>query len=436
MNFFGLRPFQIIFIAVFVLLALVGLYLFASFSGFGGGTKSIGTVVIWGALPQESVDAGLRALRQTDKGYSNVVYVERPAATMGRDLADAIAAGAGPDLIIVTQEELMGERNKLSVIPYSAISERTFRDSFLPIGELFLATEGMYGIPVTVDPIVLYYNRTMLSTNGIVRPPSTWEAVTGLVPLLTARTPEGTITKSTIALGEYENIDNARAIISLLFLQSGSEISRKTSNGSVQASFAGGASATGIAPAESALNFYTQFANPAKTTYSWNRALRNSRQTFLAGDSAFYLGYASEQPMLAAGNPNLDFDMASVPQPGTSSVRATYARAYAFAIPKASKNADGALASALALIAKERIILIAREAAMAPATRSTLVPADGEIYTPVFYPQALVARGWLSPAPLTTDAIFETMISDITTGRRLTRDALSIAERALNAQLP
>jgi ABC-type glycerol-3-phosphate transport system substrate-binding protein len=184
------------------------------------------------------------------------------------------------------------------------------------------------------------------------------------------------------------------------------------------------------------MNFYTQFANPAKTVYTWNRSLPASRQAFIAGDTALYIGFASERPFLTLANPNLDFDMVPIPQPGVSSEVTTYGTLYAFAIPKASRNPAGAFSAALALSDAEPLLSVARVASMAPARRTLLVPSQQDLFSPVFYPQALVARSWLSPLPVDTDSVFASMISDITSGRRDTADALRTAEQALNATIP
>ena len=152
-----------------------------------------------------------------------------------------------------------------------------------------------------------------------------------------------TVTKSLIALGTYENIENARAILSLLFMQAGYKMSERSESGYRSDLMDVRSGMLGASPAESALNFYTEFANPTKTVYSWNRSLPNNRQAFLAGDVALYLGFASERAGLAEANPNLDFDMATTPNPGTATTRMTYGKAYAFAIPRASKNAQAFL---------------------------------------------------------------------------------------------
>ncbi len=431
----NMRPFQIVILAVFGLAAILGLALFASFQGFGRNASEVGAVTIWGLLPESAFDPALTELKQVHKEYGKVTYTAFEAATFDTQLANALASGTGPDLILINQEHLLTERSRLSVIPYSSITERAFRDSYLPIFDTYLSTEGTYGIPLLVDPLVLYYNPTALSAAGVVQPPSTWEAVTGLTPTLTRITNAQAISRSAIALGTYENVAHARAILSLLFFQAGQPIIEKTQLGLRSTLGESGGDTFGSSAAESALNFYTEFANPTKTIYTWNRSLPDSRQAFTRGDSVFYLGYASERAGIAAANPNLPFDMAMVPQPATASAKTTYGKAYAFALPKASKNASGAYEVAFAMTAKDILPALARGAGMAPGVRSFLTPSTEDLYEPVYYPQALVARAWLSPAPASLDAVFAAMIGNVTSGRMNVKQALDSADQALNAAL-
>lgn len=430
-----LKPFQIVIMVVFGLVALVGLFLFATFKGFNSGVAPVGSVTIWGTLPERSMQDTIVNLRNTHGELQQVTYYEHAEDRFDRELADAIAAGRGPDLIIITQEQLAAEQDKIQLLENAATSARTFRDVYLPEAELFLFGKGAYGIPFVLDPLVLYYNRAHVTAAGAVSPPATWEAVAGLSPALTRMDQAGGIARSGIALGTYENIENARALISLLFMQAGYTITERTTDGTHATLSRQAGRSFGVAPAVSAISYYVQFANPAKTSYTWNRAFPSARQSFLAGETSLYPGFASEQPLISSGNPNLDFDMAPIPQPATTQNRMTYGRLYAFAIPKASQNSQGAYRIAMALTGKDTLPLFARALSMAPAQRALLVPEDGNLFEPVFYPQALIARGWLSPSIEETDSLFATMISSITSGREDASSAVTTLDQALTAAL-
>lgn len=429
-----MKPFQIVLLAVFGILALIGLYVFATFSSTGGGT-SVGKVTIWGVLPAAPIESALTRLGSGNSNYKGVTYVQKNAANLDNELAQAIATGAGPDLVLASQEQLITSQNKFAIVPYASLPKRTFLDSYASIFDLYLTTTGTYGIPLAVDPLVLYYNTNLLQAAGVATPPATWEELPGMVPLLTKQTDAQTIQQSTIAFGGYGNVSNARAILSALLFQAGSSITGIIGGNSLGSTLTQGAVSSQTTLAAAAVRFYTQFADPAKTVYSWNQALPVSEQYFLANTLALYPGFASEATILSAGNPNLRFDVAPFPQTGTGGVKATYGLAYAFALTKTSTNATGAFSVATLLTDATQSPLIAKGYSLTPALISLLKPDPADPYAAVTYPAALTARGWLSPSPATVDAIFAAMITNVTSGRDTISQALIAADQSLTAAL-
>jgi multiple sugar transport system substrate-binding protein len=421
--------------AAFVILAIVGIVVFASFTG-SGNNSSVGTVVIWGTLPEKQVDSVLQKLIVGNQALKAISYVAKQPDSFQSELVDALASGTGPDLVLISQESLVVLANKLMPVPYSSFSQRSFNDAFLKEGQLFEGPGGVYGFPLVVDPLVLYYNRGILSGSGIAQPPTTWEALTGLVPEVVQTGSGQNISRSLIALGTYDNVDHARAILSALFLQAGVPIASRDAQGTVKASLGEGATSIGsVSPGEAVVRYYTQFTDPSKVSYTWNASLTHSRQAFLAGDLALYLGLASDAGYLKQANPNLDFDVAPLPQPANAAGKVTYADVYALAVTKSSKNAAGAYNAAVTLASADAMQGFADATGLAPAGLSLLAKAPADPFSAVFYKQALIGSGWLSPAPATTDQIFSAMISGVITGRVSLTQAVSAAERALGAAL-
>ena len=421
---------------VFGIGALVGLFVFATYTSNGGGKNAIGTVVIWGTLPNADVQTALTTLGQTDTALKNISYVQKDPATLTSDLATAIATGGAPDLVLASQEELQSLTKFITPIPLKTLSERTFTDTFVEEGGLFLAPggAGYYGVPFLIDPLVLFANRTILSSDGIAKPPATWEMLTGLVPNVALLTPSRQVTRGLIALGAYDNVHDARGILSALFLQTGVPMSAYSSDGVLAANL-GSVSSSGPAPGEAVLGFYTQFTDPSKISYTWNVSLPDSEQAFQNGDLALYLGYASEARYLAVANPNLDFDTAPLPQPATANVKSTYGLVYAFMIPHGAKNAAGAYQAALLLASPAEQSAAATATGLAPVSLQVLTTAPADPVAAVAYSEALYARGWLSPAPADVDSAFSGMIGNVISGRLNIQTALTGAEQSLTALL-
>ena len=423
--------FQGILFGIFGVAALIGLFVFATHTGNPSGDNTVGKVVIWGTLPRVDMQAVLTAVGQTETTMKDVSYVEKNPATLASDLATAIATGGSPDLVLASQEELHALSKFITPIPSSTLPARTFTNAFIGGGQIFTAPNGSgyWGIPFLVDPLALFWNRSILASNGIAKPPATWEALTGLVPKVAVLTPSRQIERGLIALGTYNNVQNARGILSALFLQTGVPVSGYAASGALVAAL--GAATTG----QAALGFYTQFADPSKVSYTWNASLRDSRSTFLAGDTALYLGYVSESRSLRTGNPNLDVDVMPLPQPGTAQVKTTYGRIYAFMIPRGTRNGAGAYQAAVLLTGADAQSAAATLTGLAPVVLNVLTDVPADPVGAVAYTEALYARGWLSPLSADTDAVFSGMINDVISGRSNLETALANAERSLSALL-
>jgi ABC-type glycerol-3-phosphate transport system substrate-binding protein len=342
-----------------------------------------------------------------------------------------LATGTGPDLIILPLDKFWQNRNKLAPIPYSSISQRTFQNTFIEEGELYFSPDGVYGLPVTVDPLVLYYNRDLLSKAGIASPISFWDEIYTASLKLTEKDGAGNIKKSTIALGEATNIPNYKGILSLLMLQAGTPITQMI-NQELNASIAGSFNQA-VAPADAALDFYTQFSNPSKTYYSWNRSMLPANTNFASGDSAYYIGYASELRTLRSKNPTLNIGVAKVPQSRSSGNVLTFAQMRAISISRGTSNPVPALNAALKFVANDFETTISQRLLLPSPRRDILSLGTQDAVLSVFYDSALISKGWIDPESVSSSQIFREMIESVTSGRARTYEATSAANNELNA---
>jgi ABC-type glycerol-3-phosphate transport system substrate-binding protein len=425
-----LKPFQIATLIIFAIAGMIGLFVFATYSS-SNRNQGVGDVEIWGSLPQTAVDAVLSELRENDS-YAGVSYRSFDAGSFDAAFTEALAEGRGPDLIFLSQEDIVTQRNRVLTIPFSRISERAFRDTFIEEGELFLTGNGILALPAVVDPLVMYWNRNLFSAAAIARPPQYWDEFYTLAPKLTVRDTSGNVTRSAVALGESHNIAHAKDILSAVVMQGGNAIVSSDSGG-YRVTFESGA-------AEAALLFFTEFANPGKSVYSWNRALPLSRDAFLGGDLAVYFGYASELFGIRAANPNLNFDVASFPvarpSENTSYRAATFGTLHALSVARGSDNIEGALSVAQVLSGPDGSNVLSRSLSIPPARRDLLASEGADAVAELFRSAALLSRGWLDPAPAQSDAVFADMIESVTTGRARVSEAVKNAHGALRALLP
>lgn len=429
----NIRPFQVILLASFGLLAIIALVFLSAFqSGKNAEERAYGeSVVIWGVLPKDKVQETFYDIARVDKAFDVVEYRQFSESTFNSELVNAIAEGRSPDLVILKSDNLVNLRAKILPIPYSAISIRDFRDTYVDGAEIFTLAEGTYGIPFAVNPMVMYWNRDLFSSNALAQVPATWESVVAqIVPRLTVRDSAKNILQSAVSFGEYRNVTYAKNMLMLLTIQSGSKL--VTQNGSeYKVNINQSVTEGGRAPLESVVQFYTDFSNVNSPLYSWNRSISSDTEAFLAGKLGLYFAPGTEYTDIARKNPNLNFDVAMVPQGSSATALRTYGDFYAFSIPKASKNAQGAYAVAKLLSSPQYVQGLTQSLGLAPARRDLITQGDDTLYRKVILESALIARAWLDPESEKSDGIFMQMIEDVVSNRARVSDAVSDAVNRL-----
>lgn len=428
-----IRPFEIALIGFFAIAAIAGLFFLSTYkSPAEKESKQFGdSVEIWGTLEQKQIEDILFEQSRLNKSFEVVTYKEIDPRNFDRDLLNAIADGKSPDLVIMPHTLLVSYRSKLQMIPFETINERQFRDAYIDGADIFMRTDGIYGIPFAVDPLVMYWNRDIFSGGGLSLPPKTWETLMNeTVPAITRIDDERIITQSTIAFGEYANVENAKEILSMLFLQSGSSLIDEEA-GVYSVTLNKNSQDASLTPGDAVLPFYTQFATPKSKLYSWNRSMDSDRSAFLRGALALYFGKASERVRIEQENPNLNFDIAPVPQDVGVTVQRDYGDFYAFTIPRASKNMQGAYAVALALGNAETATAISKAYNFAPVRRELFTGNTGDSFTDIVYQSALIAHGWLDPEPNESEDIFKDMIERARAGQTRIRSIMLDAVEGL-----
>ena len=424
----NLSVFQVMILATFSALAIAGLLIFALVVGGAGGT-GVGPVVIWGTQDAGAFSVVIRQAAENESKLAQVSYVQKDPVTYQNELTEALASGKGPDLFLLRQDHAVKDRGKVYPIPYRLLSRSDFEDIFVEGANPYLAEEGIIGMPLFVDPLIMYWNKDLLESAGFSQPPAYWDEFANIAQKSVKRDASGAITKAAVAFGEYQNVDNAKDIISLLILQAGGSITERDSTGRLDPTLAARTAGPQQA-AESALRFYTEFADPSKLHYSWNRAFSSSRAAFLAGDLAIYFGYASEASGLGRANPNLNFAAAPVPQVRSADARKNVARVYALAVSRASKNPQGAMtvATIMADASLSRGLTVALGV---PAARRDILSESGDDKNVLFDREAIIARSWIDPDPERTSGIFRAMIESVTSGSARLAEAISRANQEI-----
>jgi ABC-type glycerol-3-phosphate transport system substrate-binding protein len=430
-----LRPFELGLVVVFALLFVVALIILKIYPGGDPPPEEvIGSVAIWGTLPQAVLNQVIEDEAKVNKAYENVTYRYISPEQFDDSLLNALADGNGPDLVLLSHEKLVEMRRRIQPISFDSFAIRDIRDTYIDGAEIFALNDGLYGYPIAVDPLMMYWNRNILSTEGLLKPPATWEdLVNNVFPKLIKRDFDRTINRGVVAMGEYQNVRNAFGVISTLMIQGGSQAVVIDERGLYQVRLQVSNGGTGD-PLKSAADFYTRFSKPSNTLYSWNRSFEEDRKEFISENLSLYFGYGSEGPLMEKQNPNLNFDIAEVPQGASDTVRRTYGRFYALSLLNSTKNRTGAI-NVLSNFGSARIAKqIALGSSMVPALRSLVGEGSNDTYGRVTYQSASIARGWLSPNLKAADLIFSKMTEDINENRRDVSSASSDASANLTRE--
>lgn len=422
--------FQLLIIIIFIAGIIFGVLVFSGAIPIGSGSKAASTVVIWGTTRSIVMSPLLEEFNDVNKDFI-VKYEEKSSETFDQSLLEALASGTGPDMFFLPDNLAFHYYNKIFTVPYSSYPLATFKNTFAGAGEVFLTPTGVLAFPMTIDPLIMYYNRSTLDSNAIVYPPTTWDELSTLTPVITKKDTSNKIIKSAVALGHFSNIVHAKDIITALFMQAGNPIIALKDGAprSFLGTFGGKYDLGAI------LKFYIDFADPVSPVYSWNKSFSNSTDAFSSEDLAFYFGFSSELQSLVNRNPNQNFFVAPLPQIKGESSKVTAARVTGLAISAFSKNSANAFTVASLMVTGDFASKFAFTQGLPPARRDLLLIKPTDAYSPTFYDSALYAKAWLDPSPSNTDNIFRTMVESALSNNRSTGDAIKDASSKLDLLL-
>jgi len=422
--------FQTILVAIFLSFAVFAVLIFSGAIKIGSrsGTDTLaGKVVIWGTFPPSAFSSALESVNSNNDGLS-VSYAKKDSSTYQQDLIEAFANGQAPDLFVITPDMISRNDNFIYKIPYSSYPQKIFTESYIEGADIYMDGQNVLGFPIIVDPMVLYYNKDLITNEGVVYPPKSWDELFTLNGSLTKRDNAGKISQSMIALGQYDNVTNAKDILATLLIQNNNLIVKRDVDLGYVSTLNDNSKNTAVSPIESVLKFFVEFSNPSNTAYSWNRSLPSSIDMFTGGKTAFYLGRASELFNIQSTNPNLSFDVTQIPQIKNGATKRTYGEIYAIAINKKSSNLTSAFGVASALSKGKDAENLSIASSLPPASRALLAVRPESPYLFTFFNSALISRSWLDPDKNKSDLIFKELVENILSNNLSMRDAIGKAQ--------
>lgn len=418
---------QIVLIGGAVFLTLVVVLIFTGIiPGLKDGSQESANLKLWGFDDPRVWDQILRAHKEENPKI-NVNYQKKTLENFESDILNAIASGNSPDVFILPSEYLKKFKDKISPAPPLLITEREIEQQFVSAASQFLTEKKeVFGIPLYADPLVLYWNKDLFNRGGIPLQPITWDEFLSISQKLTKKDAAENIITSGAALGRAKNIKNAPTILTALFLQSGEKIIDEKEEVVLGELIRVGE--VSLRPSESALRFFSEFADSGKAAHSWVSSLPEAQDLFLQGKLGMYIGFSSEYEKMKNQNPHISIGVAHLPVLDGGK-RVTVGSLFAPAVPLASHNYMSSWQFIKFLTGKETSKLYSDLKMSASPRRDLFSSYQSDPVRSVFAESNLSLEYWTNPNPEKVDAIFRELIEDMALKKDVMR---ALLERAAN----
>lgn len=428
-----------IILGIGIFATLFSILIFSGKIQIGTTKKLSGQVSIWGTFPNDEMQPIVEAYSRQVKTYK-VTYREVREENFNQALLEGLANRYAPDIILAPYQTILAQSSR--ILPY-AIDKQKFEKAYINGASVFYGQSSTLALPVSVEPMVLFYNRTLLSKRGIANPPEYWGQLASMVPNLTIQNGRNQFTESGIALGA-PNTPYAKDILMTMVRQMGQVPVLQVNDSSTGYSSMNVIANTpttraiDVYPLSDAVRYFTQFAVTTQKTYTWNQFAGNADDQFVAEKLAMYIGYSGELGTLRERNPRAEISMTTLPQKEKYNTFVTGMRMYGVALLRSTNNYEAALEvqrqfSGVGIdqskLDKPSLDLLVSSM---PATLASIVggvPAfrnygrvDG--VSSVIASSVLVAEGWNDTFKDNSTAYITTMISDILNNRQSLTEAV------------
>ncbi len=285
----------------------------------------------------------------------------------------------------------------------------------------------VFGLPLSVDTLAMFYNKDLFNNAGITSPPEFWNREFQQdVKKLTKQNNKGEIIQSGVALGGSDNIERSTDILSALMMQNGAQMMQGSSIAFHRRPMG---ESRDYNPGIDALRFYSDFANPAKEVYSWNSNLENSLDLFIANKLAMMFGYSYMLPIIKSQAPKLNFSVTALPQIEGNPQSINFANYWVEVVSNKCKNKDAAWDFIKFITTNKKAVKSYLDKTQRPTALRSLIDEqiEEEIITP-FVNSILTAKSWYrGNDAVTAEKILNDMIDKVVNNQNTITEAVNIA---------
>ena len=244
----------------------------------------------------------------------------------------------------------------------------------------------IYGLPLSLETMALFYNKEILDNANIPLPPQTWIEFNDMVKNITLLDENNNFIQSGVALGAVDNITNASDIVALLIMQNGIPIvgdNNKISFGQED----------DLNLTVQAINFFNDFSNPIKEVYSWNKEQNEAIEAFKSGQTAFFFGYPNHIEEIQK-NPKINFGVTKIPQISKNYNHVNLANYWVMTVSHKTISADPAWGFIDFAIQPENVKMYLEQTQKPTAIRSLIEEQKQNLKIGPFAEQILTAQSW------------------------------------------
>ena len=359
------------------------------------------------------------------------------------DLIKQIADGEGPDMFMIHNDWLPYQINQISPMPSSIMTTDTYEQRYPDvIRDDFITNNKIYAIPFYIDNLILFYNVNLFSGAKVPRektPPKTWSDVIDITPQLTKLNADNSIKQSAITFGADDIfIPRFAEIIAALIIQYGGEM---TSSDHTKATFNLPVNTDKpYYPGENALKFYTDFASPSSSLYTYSDATYTDNtkifpgdiQAFMEGKSAMFIGYSYNiENIKKFTGKSFSFATANLPQLRLETPM-TIANYWGETVSKNSKYPQVAWDFLKYATEKNRLRSYLRNTNRVSALENSINSYTGQIYLAPIAEQVKYSVSWYRSNTSEVEKIFAKMVNNVLHNNIPYKTAIELAATAIN----
>ncbi len=246
----------------------------------------------------------------------------------------------------------------------------------------------IYGLPMSLDTLGLFYNEDLLRYANISFPPETWTEFNNMIKNISLLDQNNNFEQSGTALGTTNNITNAVDILMLLMFQNGVELVAANNHINLE-------DQKNQDLAIAAINFYNDYSNPIKEVYSWNQSQDDALEAFINGQVAFFFGYPYHIKQIKSRTTNkFNLKTAKVPQITNTLRPANFANYWVMTVSHKTNNKDAAWGFIDFATRKENVKMYLEKTGKPTALKSLKEEQENNLELKPFAEQILTARSW------------------------------------------